>query len=157
MREISVRIFDDLDYNRNQSRNEAVVTVTIGLDGVWRELDLTRENEEIVRATIRPLMRAGHDLEGASAAELPNRRPYTKPDHGRVKFLRGLRQWCHDTGQRNSSGSGWAYQTNDTLKYYYGTRLIARYQAYLNEQATAQRVRLPDGTAPEHAENGRNP
>ena len=37
MREISVRIFDDLDYARDRSRNEAAVTVTIGLDGVWRE------------------------------------------------------------------------------------------------------------------------
>ena len=42
MREITVQIFDDLDYATNGARHEARVTVAIGLDGVWRTLTQAR-------------------------------------------------------------------------------------------------------------------
>ena len=45
-----------------------------------------------------------------------------------------IRAWCRDNGIKNSSGTGWAYQTNTTLADYIGNPLIRRYEAYLEQQ-----------------------
>lgn len=129
MREISVRVSDDLDYKRDGTRNDASVTLTVGLNGTWAELDLTEANEKLVRDTVGELMAAGHE-----PAEKPAP-PQGKPAQTeRAAFNRRLRAWCRDTGQRNSSGSGWAYQTNTSGLDYIGQPLTRRYQEYLDNK-----------------------
>lgn len=125
MREISVRISDDLDWTRTGARNEAAVTLAVGLDGRWTELDLTEANEKLVRDILDELMAAGHEPE----------EPPKPPDHpGRNAFFAELRQWVRETGLKNSSGTGWAYQTNTSGQDYIGNPLVRKYQAYLDGQ-----------------------
>lgn len=133
MKEISVRVFDDLDYARDGLRNEAVTTITVGLDGTWRELDLTRDNEKSVRAVLEELLNAGR--ERGEAPVLPAKRIYHAPRPERANFFKGLREWCQQTGRRNAADTGWAYQTSISLQYYYGKEVVEQYQAYLDQQA----------------------
>lgn len=128
MREISVRVSDDLDYKRDGTRNDAAVTLTVGLNGTWAELDLTEANEKLVRDTVGELMAAGHEPEDAPAE--PEENHLTE----KVAFNRRLRAWCRDNGLKNSSGSGWAYQTNTTGLDYIGRPLARKYQEYLDNK-----------------------
>lgn len=130
MREISVRVFDDLDFTRSGERNEAAITVSVGLNGVWRELDLTKVNEEIIRGALDEWMTAGHE------PDVEPRPPVKRfgPNPDTVAFNERLRKWVRDNGMRNSSGTGWAYQTNDSLSDYIGKPLVRKYQAYLEAQ-----------------------
>jgi hypothetical protein len=128
MREISVRVSDDLDYKRDGTRNDATVTLTVGLNGTWAELDLTEGNEKLVRDTLGELMAAGHE-----PAEKPAS-PVEKNLTEAAAFNKRLRAWCRETGQRNSSGSGWAYQTNTSGMDYIGEPLARKYQEYLDNK-----------------------
>ena len=74
MREVSIRIYDDLDYARDKTRNEATVSVLVGLDGMWAELDLTEVNNENIRQTLQQWMSAGHPPE-PSPPRRSGRRP----------------------------------------------------------------------------------
>ena len=130
MKEIIVRAFDDLDYTRTGERNEASATVVIGLDGSWRELDLTKVNDEIIRHALEEWMEAGREPENEP---VPPRRTHYKYNAApeQVEFFRGLREWCKAENRMNSAGTGWAYQTNKTLKYYYSEKLKREYREYL--------------------------
>ena len=140
MREITVKIFDDLDYFDCGARNEADGgRLTIGLDGQWRELELTENNVKLVRETMDRLMTAGHKPDDTPASP---RREYTHPDPERVAFFKGLRDWCKETHRRNTADTGWAFQTNDSLKHYYSEPLKAAYRAHLDE---AEMGRLASG------------
>ncbi len=75
MREVSIRIYDDLDYARDKTRNEATVSVLVGLDGMWAELDLGEANMEKVRQTLQRWMSAGHSPETPPPARRSGRRP----------------------------------------------------------------------------------
>ena len=131
MREISVRIFDDLDFYEDGSRHEACVTVTVGLNGTWRELDLTEVNEKEVRDTLERLMAAGHKPD-----ETPVPPSAAKGSINPEVIARNeaIRAWCRATGLMNSSGSGYAYQTNASLSDYIGKPLIRKYEAHLAEK-----------------------
>ena len=74
MREVSIRIYDDLDYARDKTRSEATTSVVIGLDGIWAELDLGEVNSENVRQTLQQWMSAGHPPE-SSPPRRSGRRP----------------------------------------------------------------------------------
>lgn len=136
MREISVRIFDDLDFKENGTRNEACVTLNIGLNGVWRELDVTAENEKEIRDTLDRLMSAGREPE--VAPEPPSARSKFGPNPAKAAYNERLREWVRETGLKNSSGSGWAYQTNVSLADYIGEPLIRKYEAHLKAQKEAK-------------------
>jgi hypothetical protein len=131
MKEIAVRIFDDLDYHESQVRHEACATLTIGLNGAWRELDLTEVNEKKVRDTLEPLMAAGREPEKPPVPPEAVKRT----DPVRAEYMRKLREWVRAAGLRNKEGTGWAYQTGESLSYYYSRELLDRYQAHLDEQA----------------------
>lgn len=137
MREISVRIFDDLDFTREGLRNEAVVTLTVGLDGFWRELDLTEANEKMVRDTLDKLMCAGREPKESPLTPAKARGKGPGPNPEKAAFNERLRAWCRQNGVRNASGTGWAYQTNKSGQDYIGEPLIRKYRAYLDEQAGA--------------------
>lgn len=132
MREISVRIFDDLDFKENGIRNEACVTLNVGLNGVWRELDVTAANEKEIRDTLDRLMAAGHEPE--VPPEPPSTRSKFGPNPEKAAYNERLREWVRETGMKNSSGSGWAYQTNVSLADYIGEPLIRKYEKHLAEQ-----------------------
>ena len=136
MKEISVRVWDDLDYQEDGTRNEACETVMVGLNGRWRELDLTEENGKEVRGTLERLMAAG------SEPEFPVAPPSPASETAEViERNRAIRAWCREQGLMNSSGSGYAYQTNGSLKDYIGKPLLRRYEAYLAGQQAAKEKR----------------
>lgn len=126
MKEISVRAFDDLDFHECGLRNEACVTLAVGLNGTWRELDLTEGNEKLVRNALERFMAAGSE-----PAETPQP---VKPLAQAAARNERIRAWCRETGRRNSSGTGWAYQTNTSQADYFGLPLIREYEAYLTAQ-----------------------
>jgi Lsr2 protein len=136
MREISVRIFDDLDFTGDGKRNEAAVLVTVGLNGTWRELDLTEANEKYVLDILERLMAAGREPD--EPPKLPEKKHggvnKFNVDPEKLAFNERVRAWCRETGLKNSTGSGWAYQTNKTLQDYIGEPLLRKYQAYLAGQ-----------------------
>ena len=129
MREISVRVSDDLDFTRDGVRNEAAVTVTVGLNGAWKELDLTRENEKMVSDILDELMAAGRDPDEQPAP--PKERSKFASNPEKAAYNEKLRAWVRATGLKNSSGSGWAYQTNTSLMDYIGEPLRRKYEAHL--------------------------
>jgi hypothetical protein len=134
MKEISVRVFDDLDFHRDGIRNEACVTLSIGLNGTWCELDLTEANEKTVRDTLDQLMEAGHDPD---VPPVPGAKRGINPEV--TARNERIRAWCRENGLRNSSGTGWAYQTNGKLNDYIGLPLIRKYEAHLAAQRRKER------------------
>jgi hypothetical protein len=135
VKEIAVKIFDDLDFHESGARHEACVTLSIGLNGTWRELDLTEANEKEVRDTLDRLMAAGHE---------PDRVPVpaaVRHGHNPAVSARNekIRAWCRETGLMNSTGTGYAFQTNSSQMDYIGRPLIRKYEAYLAEQAAARK------------------
>ena len=130
MREISIRVFDDLDFHRDGSRNEACIQLTVGLNGTWRELELTEENGKEVRDTLERLMAAG------SEPGPPASRPAIRGNASSEAAARNkaIRAWCRENGLMNSSGTGYAYETNSSQKDYVGQPLIRKYEAYLAEK-----------------------
>lgn len=130
MREVSVKIYDDLDYARDRAKHEAAVSVTIGLDGVWAELDLSEVNSEQVRHTIGEWMAAGHAPEGA-----PPRRSGRRPGpQGKIppeSLARGkaIRAFAAAAGFSISTanGSGKRYYSDPLRRAF--DRAIAEYTA----------------------------
>lgn len=126
MREITVRIYDDLDFARDGTRTEAAVTLAIGLAGKWTELDLSEANHTLIRAQIEDWMKAGHRPDEEPA--LPPRKRGAAP--GR-KIPRESLEW----GQRVREFA----RENDipyitkTGKYYYSNRLRKAYAEYTRE------------------------
>jgi hypothetical protein len=135
MKEILVKVFDDLDFTRHGERNEATGTLAVGLEGIWSELDLSAENEKRVRELLGELMAAGHDPDKTPSASHTGSKKYTPPTEETFAFYEGLRAWVRANGWKNRARTGWAYQTNKTLQYYYSVKLKQEYQAYLAEQA----------------------
>lgn len=133
MREISVSVSDDLDFTRDGVKNKATTTVTVGLNGIWRELDLTEANEKLVRDILDEFMAAGHKPEETPVPVAGKSKFGPNPE--KAAFNEEVRAWCRETGLRNSTGTGWAYQTNTSGADYIGEPLLRKYQAHLNEQA----------------------
>jgi hypothetical protein len=136
MREISISVSDDLDFTRDGVKNKATTTVTVGLNGLWRELDLTEANEKLVRDILDELMAAGHKPEEVPVS--PNGKSKFGPNPEKAAFNEKVRTWCREAGLRNSSGTGWAYQTNTSGADYIGEPLLRKYQDHLHEQAAAR-------------------
>jgi hypothetical protein len=137
MKEITVKAYDDLDFNRDNVRNEAAVTLIIGLNGSWRELDLTEHNEKLVRDILDELMAAGREPGEEVKVPSVKHKKTGPPDPAKIAFNEELREWCRENKIMNSSGTGYAYQTNNSLQDYIGQPLLRRYQAYLAGQAGA--------------------
>jgi hypothetical protein len=55
----TILAYDDLDRTEKGERNQATATRHVGLDGVWKELDLTAEHEAELLRFIERYMKAG--------------------------------------------------------------------------------------------------
>lgn len=122
MRETVIKAFDDLDWTENKERNEAAQTVLLGLDGEWREIDLTGQHAATLLAFVRRYMRAGNP-----PAELPKPRsrrgsPGYRLDRGNMKFLEDLRAWATERGFR--------FIVEETGKYSYIKPLREAFQVW---------------------------
>lgn len=122
MREVAIRIWDDLEHKAGR-RIEAQVTVTIGLNGYWAELDLTAENEACLRQDLRKWLDAGHEPEVAPAP----------PGEKAKKSTWNTREWEH--GKEWGSAirafadeNGISYVTKSG-KWYYSRALRDAYAA----------------------------
>lgn len=111
---------DDVD-----GRSLADVTTYIGLDGQWREVDLTADHDAQLRLLIKQWWEAGR-----SVSSVPRQRPETRQHvrHGMTSrdYWKGFRAWCdeRDIGY-----------TTDTGKFYPARKNVLAYEAHLDEQA----------------------
>lgn len=127
MREIAVRLWDDLDWAEQREKNEAAGTVLVGLDGRWRELDLTAAHLDHVRATLETWMAAGHkpDSEAAAATPPPRQAPRRISPESR-EYGRAIREFA------DKQDPPLNYLTQGG-SYYYGAELRMRFADYLAE------------------------
>lgn len=117
MREVSIQIWDDLDYARDGTRHEATVSVLVGLDGAWAELDLAAVNSENVRQTLQRWMSAGHPPEDTPRVRRPGRQPGAQGkippesmERGRaIRAFAAVRGFATET----ANGSGKQYYNKD--------------------------------------------
>lgn len=89
MREIALRIWDDV-HAQAGTKVEAQVTVSIGLDGNWTELDLTSGNREQLCKLLAPWLAAGRPLREPPAAPATSRKALGRGTSG-LK----IREWEH--------------------------------------------------------------
>lgn len=123
MREVTVVIYDDLDYCRDGTKTVAERTVTIGLDGVWRELDLSEVRYTELQKLLGPYLEAGHPPAEAPKRNDPLRGRRNTPEFAYRKALREF-----------ATANGFRYIT-ETGKYYYSKKLKAAYDEYLAKAA----------------------
>jgi Lsr2 len=113
---------DDLDGN-----TPADVTVALGIDGEWRELDLTADNWTLLAGKIKEYWDAGRKM-----AKPPARPPAYrhKVRHGMSahEYWRRFREWADANGVRYTSGAG---------KVYYPRKAQERFEQYLSEKEKA--------------------
>lgn len=122
MREVSIKIYDDLDWARDKTRHEAAVSVLIGLDGTWAELDLTGTNNEVIRSMLEQWMSAGHPPD-----DTPPHRPGRRPGpQGKIppesmEYGRAIRAFAAARGfsTATANGSGKRYYSR-ALKQAFG-------------------------------------
>lgn len=89
-RTVEVRLWDDLSDPRTV---EATTTLTVGLNGEWKELDLTSENEKMLRDIIQPYMDAGHE-----PGEAPVAPRKVTPREKSITWWAGLRAYARERG-----------------------------------------------------------
>lgn len=95
-RTVEVKLWDDL---ADEPRTiEATHTILVGLDGLWKELDLTEANHKEVHGQLAYLMERGHD-----PAQVPNgngkvHAPVASNREAVIKYRADLRQFARDNG-----------------------------------------------------------
>jgi Lsr2 len=129
MKEMIPALWDDLELAENSSRKiPAQVTIPIGMFGEWREIDLTRENGQLLIDMMRPWWDAGHKM--AEPPKPTRNRPLAEKRSKRPNaYYAGLREWAaeHDiTIARDAAG-----------KYNYTPALKQRYDDYLDNNKVA--------------------
>lgn len=124
MHEITVKIWDDLDFARDGTRTEAFASLTIGLNGKWVQLDLAEPNHTLVLGTLEKWMAAGHQPETDPVARprgMPGRAAgYKIPKEAlqRGKDMRAFAE-AHKIPYVTKTG-----------KYYYSTRLVTEFDKH---------------------------
>lgn len=123
MREVRtiVDFWDDVDLKSDGKKNEAALTVTLGFNGVWRELDLSEAHHEQLQRELKGWLDAGHPPKG----------PVTGPKSHQTRkspefeYRAELRAFAtaHDFSYITKTG-----------KYYYSKKLVQAYEASLAEQ-----------------------
>lgn len=108
------------------TEERADVTRMIGLDGEWRELDLTQAHDKELREAL------GKWWEHARKPGGPPLPEHSPGDGGREsrQFWKGFRDWCDRQEPPRS------YLTS-TGKFYYRRGDVADYRVHLGEQAGA--------------------
>lgn len=126
MREISVKVYDDLDFRRDGTKNEAALTVTLGFQGRWVELDLSERNHEELQRAMGAFMDAGHPPESTVAAPPKGSTSRKSPE---FEYGKALREFAHEQGI--------PYRTK-TGKYYYSKRLTEAFEKHLADTGNTQ-------------------
>jgi hypothetical protein len=138
MRKIEVKFFDDLDWTYlDKTLTTAAVTVTVGLDGVWRELDLSDPHNTEVREQLGRWMRAGRvpgSEEVTPAGKRLGRPPGTQRTIAPETLAEGkaMRAFANEHGIRYITKAG---------KYYYSVKLR---EAWDRHKAELDRAELEE-------------
>jgi Lsr2 len=122
MREVSIKVWDDLDWANDETRNEAVVTVTLGFQGNWVELDLSEVNHTRLQVLLGDYLNAGHPPDGPVTTP---RGPQAGRKTPEFEYGKALREFANEAGIR--------YRTK-TGKYYYSKKLTDAFEKHLAEQ-----------------------
>lgn len=126
MREVAIQFWDDLVLSETGRKDvRATVTVTVGLDGKWLELDLSAESNELLRQDLARWLRAGREPD-----EVPAEKKKAKPawntrswEHGR-EYGKAIRQFAEDNDLPWHTKGG-----DDKKKIYYNKELRDKYAA----------------------------
>jgi hypothetical protein len=123
VREVEVKLYDDLDYAESGRRTEAAVTVTVGLNGTWRELDLSEEHGEQLAKLLQPYLQAGHPPDSPPE-------PHGRKGQGKGrKISRESLEWGKGI-RAFAKQNGYSYTTS-TGKLYYSALLRDAYARHL--------------------------
>ena len=79
MKQVEVAAYDDLDWAEKQVKTRATHTTHVGLDGLWKELDLTEEHLVELATFLARYMKAG------SRPEKPPTRRIAASQTGRTR------------------------------------------------------------------------
>lgn len=123
MREVAVKIWDDIDFAGNGTRVEAAVTITIGLDGTEREMDLSETNHRELLRFLEPYLKAGRTPGQPGKTGSASRKKAVPHE-----YMEGMRIFAKD--------NGFSYITKKG-QYYYPVKLRNAYKEYLNNQGKA--------------------
>lgn len=156
MKEVIITEWDDYDLLHDGRKVHAPNTVVIGIDGKWREMDLSDENMEKLHAMFDPWWLCGRTPESeigkgalernrrAVEASLPgaghNGAEPSNKRHGtpeRRAYLLALRQWADARGLNYTTK---ATEGNVHGSYYYPKTLVDAYNEYLEQQVLLEKA-----------------
>jgi hypothetical protein len=154
MKEVIITEWDDYDLLHEGRKVHAENTVLIGVDGKWRELDLSDPNVEKFHAMFDPWWLCGRTPEGEAGKGPLDRRGAqaaisngsgTEPPAGqgrrgspeRREYLKNLREWAdaRDLNYTTKPTDG-----NSHASYYYPKSLIDAYNEYVVQQRLLEKV-----------------
>jgi Lsr2 len=147
VKEVIIQSWDDYDLLHDGRKVHAENTVRIGIDGKWRELDLSDANVAKLRGMFDPWWLCGRtpdkevrearngtwrpDREDADIEPAPGVGKRGSPE--RRAYLAGLREWADANGHNYTSKAtvpGGAHGS-----FYYPRKLVTAYNEYLRQQA----------------------
>lgn len=127
MRRVRIEVWDDLDWARDGTLTAAEQVITIGLNGTWAELDVSRESQELITGVLGQWIKAGHPLDSEEQADVHPYQPRKVIPRESIEFGKALRQFAREHGLSYTTPSG---------GYYYGVELRKAYAKHL--QATGR-------------------
>lgn len=142
MKELVPAVWDDLDRVEKNTKIPASHTRFVGLDGVWKVLDLTDEHDAELVALLERYMRAGLTPDtppkparrAAGTQEKP--RYKSEQPHGRrtKAYYDGLTAYVDERKITKRDGSGRpAYAGSKDGRKDFPTWLVEEYDAYLEQ------------------------
>lgn len=147
MKEVIITEWDDYDLLHDGRKVHAPNTVLIGIDGKWREMDLSDENLNRLRAMFDPWWLCGRipehevgkgsldlsrDHRSANGAAEPPAGKGKRGSPERRAYLLGLRKWADARGLNYTTK---ATDGNSHGSFYYPRTLVDAYNKYLEQQA----------------------
>ena len=139
MRELLPVVSDDLTWTEEKVREPAAHTRYVGLDGVWKEVDLTDDHDAELTRFIGRYMAAGRKPEAPpkperrAAGTREKSRYKSERPHGRRtrEYYDGLIAYVNERGITKRDGTGRpAYEGRDGSKDF-PTWLVEEYDVYL--------------------------
>jgi hypothetical protein len=157
MKEVIITEWDDYDLLHDGRKVHAPNTVLIGIDGKWREMDLSDENLARLHDNLDPWWLCGRTPEkevGKGALDRGGMRSSAMPAVGangtepaagegkrgspeRRAYLAGLRKWATARGLNYTTKPT---DGNSHASYYYPKSLIDAYNEYLEQEAVLRKA-----------------
>ncbi len=134
MRRVKIELWDDLHWAEDKRLTAAALTITVGLNGAWAELDVSEANHTLIRNVLDPWMKAGHEPDSQPA---PPPRKTGRPPGTHREIPRESLEWGR-TIREFARKQDIPYQTR-TGKYYYSVRLRKAYEEYLEKKPEGER------------------